>query len=65
VLKRDPTVSFEIDDSGTVINFKFVEHAGYKDLDDAVEKAIQQWKYAPTAGCGTRSVEVVVLIHPL
>lgn len=64
-LKQNPTVSFEVDDSGSVVNFKFIKRTGHRDLDDAVEKAVRQWRYTPSAGCGgSRSVEVTVFIDP-
>jgi len=65
ILKGNSTVAFEVDDSGSVVNFKFIKRTGHKDLDHAVEKAVRQWRYASSTGCnGTRSVEVTVFIDP-
>ncbi len=62
--KRNPRLSFDVLEDGSVDKVKLLRSSNVPKIDKAVVNAVKKWKYEPSPGCGIRRVELTVAIDP-
>ena len=60
--KDSPTLSFQINDDGSVSKIKLIRSSGVRDVDKQTVEAIRGWKYKPRPGCGALEVKMTLTI---
>lgn len=60
--KGDPVISFDVNETGQLLNIRVVRSSGVADLDSWVQAQVKRWKYKPSPGCGVRHAEVVITV---
>src|SRR5258708_5355565 len=60
--KDSPTLSFQINEDGSVSKIKLIRSSGVRDIDEQTVNAIRGWKYKPRPGCGAIEVKMSLTI---